>query len=387
VAAAWLTNAPAAVMVTYSLALLAVVVALARRSPRVLLWAGLAVLLGMGLAAFYVFPAAYEQKWVNISEVLAPGVRPQDNFLFTLINDPDHNRFNLLVSLVAAAEMVLLAGAVGLLRMSRLNSEDRVYSPEGKALRVALYAWAAAATLLMFSGTFLAWRYLPQLRFLQLPWRWLLCLNVAFAILISMAWRRWLPRLLLCCLMLVVIVLVWQRVQPPWWDTAADIDEMRANIAKGVGHEGTDEYVPAGVDPYEIKQDAPRVTLEGDGEARINIQQWDPEAKSFSADVTAPGKLVLRLFDYPAWKAEVNGHPVAAETREITGQMMIPVTAGKNRVQLTFIRTWDRTAGGVISMLAIVVLLAGFLIRRTKPSDRNWSLARLYSVSSVSSVV
>ena len=46
---------------------------------------------------------------MNIAEVLSPGVRPQDNFLFIRINDVDHNRFNLLVSLVASAEMILLA--------------------------------------------------------------------------------------------------------------------------------------------------------------------------------------------------------------------------------------------------------------------------------------
>ena len=57
--------------------------------------------LGLALAAFYVVPAIYEQKWVEIAQVLSPGVRPQDNFLFTTINDPDHNRFNVLVSVVA----------------------------------------------------------------------------------------------------------------------------------------------------------------------------------------------------------------------------------------------------------------------------------------------
>src|SRR5437588_2747194 len=111
IAAAWLTNAPSAVMVNYSVALLVVVVAITRRSARILVYGGTAVLLGAALAAFYVFPAAYEAKWVNISEVLAPGVRPQDNFLFTTINDADHNRFNLLVSLVAMAEIIVLAVA------------------------------------------------------------------------------------------------------------------------------------------------------------------------------------------------------------------------------------------------------------------------------------
>jgi len=83
VAAAWLTNIPSAVMVNYSLALLAVLLAILGRRPRVLLYAGLAVLLGAGLAAFFLLPAAYERKWVNIGQVLSEGVRPQDNFLFT----------------------------------------------------------------------------------------------------------------------------------------------------------------------------------------------------------------------------------------------------------------------------------------------------------------
>ena len=360
-AAAWLTNAPAAVMVNYSLALLAAVIAGARRAPRVLLYAGIAAVAGLALAAFYVLPAACEQSWVNIAAVLSPGVRPQDNFLFAIINDPDHNRFNLLVSLVAVAELVVLAGAAGLLRCriasASRSAVDRSSSAGESLLRLSLLAWAAAAAVLMFSLTFPVWEHLPQLRFLQLPWRWLLCLNVALALLVSLAWRRWLPRLLICALMLFVIVMAWQHVQPPWWDTAADITEMHDNISEGPGHEGTDEYVPAAADPYEINPEARRATFEGAGQARIQIQRWDAETRLLFANVTTPGKLVLRLFNYPAWKVELNGHAVTAETREVTGQMMIPLEAGENRIQITFVRTWDRTAGGVISIVAALAML------------------------------
>src|SRR5437899_819061 len=52
VAAAWLTNVPSAVMVTYSLALLAIILAVLRRSPRILVIASGAVVLGFALAAF-----------------------------------------------------------------------------------------------------------------------------------------------------------------------------------------------------------------------------------------------------------------------------------------------------------------------------------------------
>src|SRR5207249_11832407 len=117
VAVAWLINAPSAGMINYSLAFLIAVVAILRRSPQVLLYGAAAAILGAGLAGFYIVPAAYEQKWVAITQVLAPGVRPQDNFLFTILEDTDHNRSNILVSLVAAAQIVMLAGAALLSRL------------------------------------------------------------------------------------------------------------------------------------------------------------------------------------------------------------------------------------------------------------------------------
>ncbi len=210
IAAAWLTNIPAAVMVNYSFALLIVILAVLKRSPRVLLYGALAGFLGAALAAFFLIPAAYERRWVNISEVLSPGVRPQDNFLFAKINDADHNRFNLLVSLVASAEMIVLAIAIFFSRPWRRKRPQLWYTVVG---------WAAAAVLLNFSFTVFLWQHLPELRYLQLPWRWLLCLNVTFALLVTMAWRRWFIRALICIAMLAVLAFVWHRVQPPWWET------------------------------------------------------------------------------------------------------------------------------------------------------------------------
>lgn len=357
VAAAWLTNIPAAVMANYSLALLIVIMAILKRSARVLLYGALACLLGAALAAFFLVPAAYEQRWVNISEVLSPGVRPQDNFLFVKINDPDHNRFNLLVSLVASAEMIVLALAIFFSRRWRQKSPAHWYT---------LVGWAACAVLLNFSFTSFLWMHLPELRFLQLPWRWLLCLNVTFALFVTMAWRRWIARALICLAMLAALAFVWYRVQPPWWETAGDFGEMLEQQKTGAGYEGTDEYVPAGADSYEVKHDAPLVALnenEGATPDQFHIQRWNAESKIFSVRLDHPGELALRLFNYPAWSVEVNGERVATATRDVTGQMLIPVKAGESRVTVTFKRTWDRILGAIISGLT-GLLLGGFLVSR-----------------------
>src|SRR5262249_35044571 len=160
------------------------------------------------------------ERWVDISQVLAFGVRPLDSFLFRMIDDPDHNIFNLLVSAVAAAQIVSVT------LFSICSHSWRKHKP---LLWWTLIAWAAASALLMFPPTLPLWTFFPKLRFVQLPWRWLLCFNVAFAMLLVMAFRRWAARLIACAVMVSVLALGWMYLRSPWWDKAADIAEMHEN--------------------------------------------------------------------------------------------------------------------------------------------------------------
>lgn len=347
-ASAWLINAPAAVMIHYSLALLMAVIALQRRSPRVLLAGTAAVLLGAALAAFYLLPAVYEQKWVNISEAVSQGLRPVDSFLFSHTADADHNAFNYFISGVAIAEIVLTLAAAWTARGWRLRNRELWYS---------LVVWAAGCAVLMLSITDPLWNILPKLRFMQFPWRWMLCLGIPFTLLTAQGVRQWTSRFAFYLAMLCVLAFAWHHFQSPWWDHAADLREMQGNMATGAGYEGTDEYTPVGADAYNVDKAARRVIVEGPAHAAIRVSDWRAEQKVFTAEMSAPDNLALHLFNYPAWRVEVNGRIVQAGTREDTGQMLVPVEAGLNHVQITFVRTWDRAAGGWISLVALVSAL------------------------------
>jgi len=344
---AWLINAPAALMIHYSLALLMAVIAWQRRSPRVLLVGTAAVFLGAALAAFYLLPAVYEQRWVNIAQAVSAGSRPLDNFLFVHTTDAEHDTFNRLISWVAVAEILLTFAAAWAARSWGSRNRHPWY---------ALVVWAAACAVFMLPITNPLWNILPKLRFMQFPWRWLLCLSVPFTLLLTLGIRRWASRVAVYLAMLCVLAFVWQHFQPPWWDTTADLREMQDYVATGEGYEGTDEYAPAGADPTAIRREARSVTVNGPAHAAIRVSQWSPEQKIFTADMSTPDNLALHLFNYPGWRVEVNGRQVQASKREGTGQMLVPVEAGANRVQITLIRTWDRTAGAWISALALLLM-------------------------------
>jgi hypothetical protein len=216
--------------------------------------------------------------------------------------------------------------------------------------------------LLMFPVSLLLWNILPKMQFMQFPWRWLLCLSMIFTLFVTAGLQRWSMRLAVCLLSLAVIVMGWHRVQAPWWDTPADLREMQDNMYTGEGYEGTDEYTPLGADPSAIDKDARKVTVNGPARADIRVQRWDAEIKTFTAQLTAPDQLALRLFSYPAWTIEVNGREVETASSTTTGQMLVPVGAGMNRVEIRWTRTWDRTLGGSISLITLLGLI-GWRIR------------------------
>jgi len=56
---------------------------------------------------------------------------------------------------------------------------------------------------------------------------------------------------------------------------------------------------------------------------------------------------------------------VPTKAREDTGEIVVPVEAGMNRVQVTLIRTWDRTLGAWISVAVALALMGWHLSSRS----------------------
>jgi hypothetical protein len=385
--AIWLSDVPAAIVATYSLCLILLVGCAVRRSVRSLAPGAAAIAGGFGLAACYILPAAWEQRWVQLAQVISNEVSPLRNFLFTRSNDPDFILFNHKVSWVALGIMIVTAFAA--IIAARLRHSLREFW-------WILLVLGLASIALMLPVTVFLWRALPKLQFVQFPWRWTEVLAVVFAFLVAAAigateqkrgvYRIGIVVALGICASAVAIG------HDAYWDSdtlAAAVQAFRA----GQGYEGVDEYTPTACDRSQLPGNpddttrptgvspatAPPIAMvsRASGDVvpaqgvTLDFQRSSAEREIFREESLAPVTLALRILSYPAWQIDVDGHEILARVQPGTGQIVEPLPAGAHQVALHFRRTWDRTAGDAISAGAFIILLAfaWFFRRRTRTSQ------------------
>jgi hypothetical protein len=369
----WLSNAPAAVIATYSLVVALVIGSALRRSLRPLAAGLLAMAAGFGLAAFYILPAKWEQRWVQISQAVSDSGRPAQNFLFTHANDPAFVAFNWKVSWIAVGVMSVTGIAAVFTAKKQRNFQDLWWIMAGLGV---------VSVVLMLPPSSWFWRALPELHFVQFPWRWLEVLALVFAFFVAAAMNQS-PRgraswLVIILLFAAIGAAATAMVKNAFWDSA-DVSDVATAIRSDHGYEGTDEYSPNATDrlqlpgnpddterPDGVSQDpAPRfgkvdpasdeiVPATG---VRIHALTWSAEHRVFTAQTATPVTLALRLIEYPPWEFQVDGKNVRPELRLDTGQILLPLPTGSHRIEVRFQRTWDRSVGGAISAATALALL------------------------------
>jgi 6-pyruvoyl-tetrahydropterin synthase related domain len=378
----WLCDAPAAVIATYSLVLLLAIGVALRRSLRSALCGATALAAGFGLAAFYIIPAATERKWVQIAEAISENLQPQRNFVFTRGGDPEFVLFNWKVSTLALG-VILLVGILGIFAARRRREFPQLWW--------ILVALSAVSALTMFSPSEFVWRILPELRFVQFPWRFLGVLAVPFAFFAASALGRPLlrPHAKQWVLWLVLISVLAGTATAlgidTWWDSD-DPSTIASWVHDGKGYEGTDEYAPLGCDRYDLpginpdSEDSPENPIPMFAELKPNsgailketsvsvqITKSTAEERLFSEQNRTPVKLAVRMIDYPAWAASIDGEALRIDAAKATHEMILTLPGGAHRIELCFRRTRDRLLGDIISLMSAIGLCLWAGARGTAP--------------------
>ncbi|MDR3419058.1 MAG: hypothetical protein P4L83_23025, partial [Nevskia sp.] len=267
--------------------------------------------------------------------------------------------------------------------------------PGGPPWSVPLALVPVAVILLQLYVSRPVWNLLPELRFLQFPWRWLVVLEAPMAIFVTAAiWPRATARRIAisaacAALFLAMTAYAARNLFQPCDDEDAVLPMLEV-YRSGAGFIGTYEYEPIGADNALVATnlpescfvrnpaivlgkptgtpdtppawDAAQATCEATFTASANPQ---PEHLRIAATTPHPGFLILRLRRYPAWQIRVNGRPPASLPARKDGLIAVPVPQGKVEVAVDWTATPDAILARWLSGLGVLALAAlCFLPRR-----------------------
>jgi hypothetical protein len=384
-----------------------------------------AAILGLTLPAIYLLPAAYQRRYIQTAMALLPNMRYQDNFLFTRTTDAAHNAVNQTISLLALTLLLLTAAAVLtlLLKKSPTDREPVILS-EGRSPKPKdPEALHPAQTFLPFLARTLAlltaiiaflltplstpiWHHLPNLAYLQFPWRLLILLAPIFALTLALLIDRiptfskpspsaqdpWLHRRMsrpvtaLTLLLPLALAVPAYRLYHQPCDPTDDPTHLAQLFSTHHGYPPTDEYTPTLADNDPLRSNNPAYWLANSpndpapnttptaAELNPSLDTDDtslPDTQTLSTpsphhfQIHAPTRsyLILNLRDYPNWditETDPNGmeryHP--AHNLRNDGLVALTLWYGSDyTLDITWRRTLDQTLGLVLSTLALLALV------------------------------
>ena len=361
----WMSNAPAAVIGCYGLAVLAGVRlivsvregdASAMRPMHMLRNTMAGTALGLGLASFYVVPAAYERRYVQIAMAMTDGMRIADNFLFHRTPDADHDAVLRSASLLAVGLLLLTAATLGIafVRSRKVNAD--------RPTLWALAVLTAVIALLVTPASAMIWSHAPELAFLQFPWRFLTILMPVLALAIALAIdsKRWANVVGMSTALVLGVVLTFAAYEAYRQGCDAE-DTVAARVAlfhSPAGTEPTDEYTPITADNDVLGRSNPPFWLAGSGAGAAPAGATGGSLR-WPLDLVSPGAqvLILNLRDYPAWRVSVNHRLITERLQRADGLIAIPVTAGVSHVAIVYARTADEAVGEAITAISLIGLV------------------------------
>jgi len=378
---------------------------LMRREWRGVVRIGSGLVLGVGLAAAYILPAIVEQSLIN-SENVAQDFPYHDSYVFVRLGvyGGRANYFLDLIDRIWLLNAILIVIAIVALLIFRPRVMRR-----WSLLKERVILWLTLGAFAMFMMTRLSYpigRYIPKIDIGIFTWRMLGIATLVVALLAG-ACTEVVLRLLKTRrrheALLAFAVSLWMVVGCTWFS----LEEVVKPYSNGSPFKPEAEPLNYALLPRTAYGDVfrlPRVEpaeLER-GNGHVVVEQWRPEHRSVHLELNGSDRLLLRTFDFPGWRATVDGKPTSIESSQALrvrmadgeervirklespgwspsvegepvqvieevrlGDISLPIEPGTHEVRLDYCSTPVRRAGNLLTLAAFALLVAGFVVTIT----------------------
>jgi hypothetical protein len=358
--------------------------------------------LALGWTAFYLWPAALDQRFIQVEFVNAMDeYQPQNRLMVQglLQGRPQVTTHWFDIGLtgiwwVMVGTFALASLLAVLLRPSQVQSPERLPREPLAERRAYLYWLGVGAIALLMMTDILGWSYrlaLPLQR-IQFSWRWmgittiLLPLVVGYFLNLGRQWflagSWWLAGFPMLLCLTIVGISAWQGSQilqqvvvvPNEIKTFENLAAAKIFPNEPQKRPGTpfiywhwifpDGLALVDVPEYRAREVVkwmppletdPLVAWVSGSEANLKVEAWTFGHRRFTATNTAenPQAVVLRTFYYPAWRVRLDGRWLPTD-HDAEGAIMVAIPPGTHGVDVDYLGTATDWIGRLASVLTVI---------------------------------
>jgi hypothetical protein len=333
-----------------------------RKEWKGLVAVGVAMALGIGLAAVYLLPAAIEQNLIH-KEYVTQTWPYHKTYIFVhdLYNSEVHSGFfKLIDSIWITGTVVIAVGAITLLWLKR----GALTSAPALKQRVLLWViLGGLASFMMTSASMPIGKLIPKIDIGVFTWRMLSITTLVVALIAGAFTQTAInaakrgsrsDRLLFASLAALIVVegAVFSAVAVARPMIAAAVFEPEP---EHLNWATIPSSAPA--DPSELPDEMPQAELASEEKGEVVVDEWKPQHRVVRVTLRGDDELQIRTFNFPGWTAAVDGQPVPIKSSEGLGNMEIELRGGTHRLTLDFLETPARRAFRIVTLCSFVLLI------------------------------
>lgn len=354
------SHPPTAYQFTLAFSLFILLRGLASKDWQGLIRVGASMVIGLALAAAYLYPAFIEQKFIRheILEEIWPYHHTYVFAPFGYIQD-NPSFYRLINQIWLCGTVMIVFGGVALC----------LFGPGRKAstakVRNHAVLWlilGCSASFMMTSVSAPFGRFLPKIEIGVFSWRMLSITTLIIALLAGVIthavieFRQERRKRKVVLLSLVAGSIIIGSLSFSALRVVAPVNHSLP-FQPELGHQNEAMLpVTAPDDPEDLPRMERALLTAGNGE--ISIEEWKPEHRALRAKLTRPDQLQVRTFNYPGWTARVDGRPAPLHSHKELGNIILDLSAGNHHVSLDFLETPVRRTGDRITVFSFLLTMA-----------------------------
>lgn len=329
----------------------------------------LAVLIGLGLAAFFIGPAIFEQSLIQTQHLISEYSDYHGHFvtlrqLFisrfwgdgpSIFGEGDGMSFQ--IGWPHWWVGVLVAPLIIIWAKQRKNLDKAI-------LLAGLLGLFVITAFLTHPRSFFIWEAIRLMAFIQFPWRFL-GLSMFFLALGGGALgllEAKIGKFVIGAAILAAMVLNWNYFIPVNFSSKVRDEEKLRGLAFELQQKSAIlDYLPktAKIAPPSLAFKDPR-TISGDGEF-FGFTKGSNRF-SFEAQIYGQARVEIPVMYFPGWVVLVDGKKVPVEIHETYGFIMVDLEDGRHIIRGRFVNTPIRTVSNAVSLITAFGLFGACLV-------------------------